>query len=207
MTARNLEFEWQNDDRRVVLMPTDIELSNLTAGGMAVPNAEWTANAEKHFFNSLRDRLAQTNAEVRVSNKGLDQPPTQIKLIKLHEVVGNSLLVFGPGSRLALPTKTNGKWTLGPSARFLKDHYQSDYALFVHIRDSYASGERVAAILVAGLFGVGLQGGVQRGFASLVDLNTGDVVWHNSIVRQQGELRTIDGARETADKLLTGFPG
>ncbi len=54
--------------------------------------------------------------------------------------------------------------------------------------------------------GVGLQGGMQVGFASLVDLQTGDVVWFNRLVNQAGDLRTVEPARKAVDELLTDFP-
>jgi hypothetical protein len=40
------------------------------------------------------------------------------------------------------------------------------------------------------------------GLASLVDLRTGQVIWHNLLVDQTGDLRDQAGARETADDLL-----
>ena len=59
----------------------------------------------------------------------------------------------------------------------LRDKYRADYSLFVHLRDSYASPGR----------GVALEGGSQVGFASLVDLNTGDIVWINRLRRNSGD--------------------
>jgi hypothetical protein len=46
---------------------------------------------------------------------------------------------------------------------------------------------------------------VQVGLASLVDLRTGLVVWHNLLLDQTGDLRDPAGARETADDLLKGI--
>jgi hypothetical protein len=36
----------------------------------------------------------------------------------------------------------------------------------------------------------GIMGGVQSGFASLVDLRTGDIVWFNQLGRATGDLRS-----------------
>lgn len=83
----------------------------------------------------------------------------------------------------------------------------ADHALFVWIRDSYTSAGRVAVqVLAAALPGVAIPGGVQTGFASVVDLSTGDIVWFNRIQRPQGDLRTAEAAAETARTLLEGFP-
>lgn len=208
VTAKTVEFKWQNDDRRMVLMPTDIQLMNMTGGGVEVPNAEWTAKAEGLFLTSLRDKLSEINSQVIESDTGLDQPQEQVKLIKLHETVGATIQNHLPGTAFALPTMPeNAVWTLGSSTHALKARYGADYALFVHVRDSYTSGDRAAAIFVGALFGVHMQGGTQRGFASLVDLRTGDVVWYNRLLRAKGDMRNAKGARETADALLRGFPG
>ena len=56
------------------------------------------------------------------------------------------------------------------------------------------------------LLGGDIGGGMQIGVASLVDLRTGQVVWHNLLVDQTGDLRTPTGASETAGDLLKRFP-
>ncbi len=88
----------------------------------------------------------------------------------------------------------------------LRDEFGADYALFVFMRDSYASAGRVAVIAVAALLGVGMQGGVQLGFASLVDLRTGEVMWFNRLVSGVGDLRTPEPARQAIESLLTDVP-
>jgi hypothetical protein len=45
------------------------------------------------------------------------------------------------------------------------------------------------------------------GYASLVDLNTGRVVWFNKLDRMWGDLRDPGASVETVDALLNGFPG
>ena len=56
------------------------------------------------------------------------------------------------------------------------------------------------------ILGVGITGGIQIGYASLVDLQTGQVIWFNQLARGTGDLREADSARETVDALFTGFP-
>jgi hypothetical protein len=55
------------------------------------------------------------------------------------------------------------------------------------------------------LLGGDIGGGYQIGLASLVDLRTGQVVWHNLLVDQAGDLRDEAGARETAEDILKGL--
>ncbi|RYY77544.1 MAG: hypothetical protein EOO24_44910 [Comamonadaceae bacterium] len=56
------------------------------------------------------------------------------------------------------------------------------------------------------LLGAVSLGGEQVGYASLVDRNTGRVVWHNAIARNWGDLREVEPANETVDEMLKGFP-
>ncbi len=89
--------------------------------------------------------------------------------------------------------------------------YDADYALFVYFRDTFASTGRIATMIVASLFtygtgGAAIGGGEQVGFASLVDLETGDVIWFNVMKSSVGNLRKPDSARESAEDLLTDLP-
>jgi hypothetical protein len=78
--------------------------------------------------------------------------------------------------------------------------------LFTWVRDSYASAERVAMMVGLALLGVGVGGGAQVGYASLVDLESGQVLWFNQLRRASGDLREAAKATESVEALLTGFP-
>jgi hypothetical protein len=196
--------------RAVVLMPIDIELSELQAGGMLEPKAEWTDAGRKFLTDAIDKKLNGQQAKLIVANPDLvlNEPQSiEAKLIKLQEAVGTSIMHHKMLAVAELPTKKNSfDWTLGPEAKALHDRYGSDYALFIWMRDSYTSAGRAAAIVVAAILGVGIQGGTQQGFASLVDLRTGDVVWFNRMFRGTGDLRNGTAAVVTADALLEKFP-
>ena len=51
-----------------------------------------------------------------------------------------------------------------------------------------------------------MQGGEQHGFASLVDLRSGDIVWFNRLLSVVGDLRTEEPAAKTVSQLLEGLP-
>jgi hypothetical protein len=76
------------------------------------------------------------------------------------------------------------------------------------MRDTYASTERIAAaVVLVALVGLVLPpGGWQNGYASLVDLTTGRIVWFNFLTRGSGDLREPAKAAETLDALLVRFP-
>jgi hypothetical protein len=197
----------------VVLVEPDIELSEIGVGGMAEPRKEWTDTARLLYPQAAREALARQGIGmapdlILPADMGPDQRMRQ--LVLLNEAVSVSILRYSRGYGTGGLRNKHGRfdWTLGPGVQDLQRATGADYGLFTYIRDSYASGGRTA-MRVAGLLLLGgdIGGGMQVGVASLVDLRTGQVVWHNLLVDQFGDLRNLQGARETADDLLRGVRG
>ncbi|MBL8474309.1 MAG: hypothetical protein JNM98_21155 [Rhodocyclaceae bacterium] len=189
---------------KVVLMPVDVELMSVSAGGVFEPRADWTAAAAGHLTQALlaRGRAAKVEAAV-VAAEDMDEFE---EISALHAAVAQAISLHHFGN-LKLPTK-GGKldWSLGDAIAPVRERTGADYALFTWVRDSYASGERKAAMVFMALLGVGLVGGFQVGYASLVDLHSGQIVWFNSLFRMSGDLREAAPAAESVDTLLTEFP-
>ena len=189
----------------IVVMPLDVELAEMTAGGMREPNAEWTDAAHANIRTALEQRARAHNVRLVQFNPDggtAEEQKVSTEMVALHRAVGMAALTnyfLGP----KLPNK-DGKfdWSLGPQAAAIARAQGADYALFLFVRDSYASAGRVAVIAVYALFGVGVPGGSQIGFASLVDLKTGDIVWFNWLQRASGDLRTPQAAAETVQALV-----
>lgn len=197
---------------RVLLMPMDIELAELTAGGLRGPKADWTEAARTYLTQAVEEELS-----VRGDLLVRYQPPTEDpekahrhhQLIKLHNAVGNEIIRAKFGSNYELPTK-RGKfdWTLGRGANVLGEDYGADYALFIFVRDSYATTERkVLSLILTGLYLFPVTpGSRQVAFASLVNLRDGDIEWINRLVSPTGDLRDQRSAQKTASELLAKLP-
>lgn len=195
---------------RVIVMPLDIELSELTVGGLHESKADWTEQGRQHVTAAL-ERFLQTKGALVVPY----QPPANNRddevrddqLLKLHDAVGGAILAHKYVPIFALPTKAERfDWTLGASVRDLQARSGADYALFVFFRDSYASPGRVALMVGAALFRVAVPGGQQVGFASLVDLRTGNILWFNRLINPAGDLRTRGPATKAVESLLVKLP-
>ena len=129
------------------------------------------------------------------------------QLNALHGAVAEAVFLHHMLGIAKLPTKDGLlNWTLGDAVQPLRDKTGADYALFFWVRDSYASAERKAAMIALALLGVGVSGGMQIGYASLVDLKDGRVVWFNNLARMSGDLREAKAAEETVEALLRNFP-
>jgi hypothetical protein len=195
---------------RVVVMPPDVQLSELTAGGLLEPKANWTEQGRQHVSTALERHLQTKGATIvpyqPPASSGEDEAADE-QLVKLHDAVGSTILVHKYLPVFALPTKGDRfDWTLGAGVKDLQARTGADYALFVFFRDSYASAGRVALIVGAAILGVGVPGGQQVGFASLVDLRTGDVLWFNRLFNPAGDLRTPEPATTAVQNLLVQLP-
>lgn len=198
---------------RVLLMPSDIELYELTAGGLLEPKAEWTARARLHVSAALKKELREKNVELLPYQPPTDMPSRDYgyhQLLKLHEAVGGAILRHKYEPRFKLPTKEEKfDWSLGRGVNDLGEEYDAQYGLFIHFRDSYASAGRVTFIILATVVSFGHvvpSAGMQIAFASLVDLQSGDIIWFNRLIRGTGDLRTPDPAQEAVEQLLADLP-
>lgn len=189
---------------KLVIMPADIELFEVSGGGIFEPRADWTLAAQQHVrtaYHARREKLG-----LQVVDLEDDSSESVLELNRLQRAVGGAISSHHFGM-MALPTKEEKlDWSLGPSVSEVRDKTGADYALFTYIRDSYVSAERKAAMVVGALFGIGIApGAMQYGFCSLVDLRTGQVVWANRVLRATGDLREAAPAQETIDTMLTGL--
>lgn len=193
------------DDPRIVLMPPDIRYYLLTAGGVAEPHAEWTTAAQENFAEATLAYADSIGADLKLLDKD-DLGTEEIRYETLHSAVGLTVLTHYFGM-VKLPSKgTDFDWSLGPEISAIGENHDADYALFVFYRDHQASGGRIAFAILAAAAGVGVGAGSEGGFASLVDLKTGDIVWFNVVSAGSGELRDRDGAAAAVATLFRDIP-
>lgn len=195
---------------RVLLMPLDVELSLLTTGGITEPKADWTESATEYIHNSLVKKSALLNFEMvdfNPHNLKNEQQLNQVQ--RLHSTVGATILTQ---RMMPLPSNKDGfSYSLGSDAISLGENYGADYAMYMFVRDSYATSGRQALIAVSAIASAFLPvpvatGGIQTGYVSLIDLKTGDVVWFNSLASTAGDLRKQEVATQSVNQFMKGFP-
>jgi hypothetical protein len=191
----------------ILLFEPDIKFYALTAGGVSEPQPDWTQDARRHFVEAARAEAASHDLELTTLDTSV--PDLELERYeKLYQAVGMTILrnYVGPWT---LPTKEKKKFdlTLGPGVDVLRERYGADYGLFVFYRDYRSTGGRMAFAILAAVVGVGVPTGGQFGFASLVDLRTGDVVWFNKVDIGTGDLRETSGAKTTVAVLFGDMPG
>lgn len=198
-------LESVGENPKIVLMPPDIKYYLLTASGVAEAHVEWTEAARENFSSALVEYTESIGSDLAIILPD-ELNSDELKYEALHSAVGSTLLNHHFGI-MPLPSK-NGKfdWSLGPGISSIGQTHEADYALFVYYRDYQASGGRVALSILAALAGGAIATGSEHGFASLVDLKTGDIVWFNVVRAGSGELRNKDSADLTVAALFKNIP-
>ena len=204
--SKNLapDFDSLPPHAKILIAPADIELFEITTGGVPEPRADWTEDARRF----VRAEIEKRREGLGVETVELDEATGDEfgELLNLHAAVAQSIALHHFGE-VPLPTK-NGKldWSFGDAFKPLEDRTGARYALFIWVRDGYSTAGRKAAIFFAAALGVALAHGQQSAYASLVDLDSGRVLWFNRVQRGFGDLREADSASGTVDALLTAFP-
>lgn len=193
---------------KILVFRPDVSVGEQSMGGLNEPNADWTASARQYIGAAL-DKAHSNRANELILMPELEgeQGALLADYRSLFKAVTNSVMVHKlfPGNRL--PTKKESfNWTLGPGAAKLGEIGGGDYGLFIYTFDSYGSAGRKAAQIFGALMGVGISSGVHIGYAGLVDLKTGELVWVNADAAMGGDVRDALGADKRVSQLLEDFP-
>lgn len=223
MTREDFTFP-EDGQLSIVVFRPDVRVGSMKVGGMDEPNAEWTEQARANIQNALEDRAGTMNAKVRFIDELEGENARLLSDYRsLFEAVSGSMFTHVTvGDKLATKqvvrqVENGGRtrerridtldWTLGPGAAELRQATGADYAMFVFTHDAYGTaGRKVAQVLAAGLFGAYVPAGVHIGYAGLVDLQTGNIVWFNTDLQMGGDPREEEGAVKRVGQLMTGFP-
>lgn len=204
-------FTLQPGTAKIVLMRPTVRVGEQSTGGLFEPNADWSTQSRENLAAAIRQvqgSLGNTVVDY-VEPVGADTA-TISAYQSLFSVVAGSVIEFQffPGNRLPIKKRKDAfEWTLGPEVAQLPGLEGADYALFVFTEDQFGSGGRKALQIVGLLAGVAVTSGVHKGYAGLVDLKTGDLVWLNADLAMGGDVRTPEGAEKRVTQLFEGFPG
>lgn len=201
--------------KRILVVRPDVSVGGQSTGGMFEPNAEWTEQARANINASLTKLQSQLGNQVVEAPEAYGEQAQAVQEhMALFRTVADSVIQyqFFVGNRL--PTKKQDNrdgtfdWSLGPSVANLPGAADADYALFISNKDAYGStGRKVLQVLAALGPGISVKSGEHIGYAGLVDLRTGDLLWLNADQAMGGDVREPDGSEKRVKQLLEGFPG
>jgi hypothetical protein len=211
-TGNKPGFTLQPGTVRIVLMRPSIRVGEQSTGGLFEPNADWTAQARENIGKALKEAQKTLGNEIIEYEEGISgEGPLVTQYEKLFGALAGSVIEyqFFRGNRL--PTKV-GKdagfnWSMGQGLTKLQSLDKGDYALFILTEDQFGSTGRKLLQFAAALAYVSVKSGVHKGYAGLIDLKTGELVWLNADAQMGGDVRIAEGAEKRVKQLLEGFPG
>lgn len=196
--------------KKVVLLPPQIFVFELSAGGVPTRMADWEAAARDNLV-SAATRMASASHLFELIRAPQLQPADADLLeahIGLYDRVAQSVFVYGRGDQSAWAHKKNEfDYTVGPGLAFLRDQTGADAALIVLGSDFISSGGRKAAFIAGLALGIVMPLGQSFMTAGLVDLKTGNVQWMSFDASSSMDSRNagdVDGLMRT---LYQTYPG
>lgn len=201
-------------NKKILLFRPSVSVGAQSTGGLFEPNAEWTEQAKANIQAALDQFQGRLGNEVVIAPEAYGDDARNLQEhMALFATVSRSVIEyqFFVGNRL--PTKKQDNkadifdWSLGESVAGLPGAKDADYALFIYNKDAYGSTGRKVLQAFAMLGGVSVSSGEHVGYAGLVDLRTGDLLWLNADAQMGGDVREKDGSEKRLGQLLEDFPG
>ena len=204
-----------NSGKKILMFRPAVSVGSQSTGGMFEPNAEWTEQSKANLQNALEKLQSSLGNEIIVAPEPYGDDARDLQEhMALFAAVSQAVIEyqFFVGNRLPTKKRDNKDavfdWSLGKTVADLPGAADADYGLFIYNKDAYGSTGRKLLQMVA-LFGPGLavQSGEHAGYAALVDLKSGDLLWLNADGAMGGDVREVDGSEKRARQLLEEFPG
>lgn len=204
-----------NGQARILLLRPRIRVGAQSTGGSFEPNADWTQQARDNIGAALQQAQGGLGNRIIVQEEPVgDAAQVSADYMALFAALAGSVREFQFFRGNRLPTKLrdnrtgNFDWTLGPGVSAIPGAADADYALFISTEDHYGStGRKILQVFAALGPGIAVRSGLHRGYAALIDLRTGHLLWLNADDQMGGDVRTPDGAQRRVQQLLEDFPG
>jgi hypothetical protein len=198
----------------LVFRPT-VSVGAQSTGGMFEPNGDWTDRARRNIEAALTQRQAVLGNKVVAAPESFGDDARRVEeYARLFAAVSEAVIQYQFFAGNRLPTKKRDNkagvfdWSLGAGVQDLPGARGADYALFIYNKDAYGStGRKLLQIAAALGPGIAVKSGEHAGYAGLVDLRTGDLLWLNADGAMGGDVREADGALKRVGQLLEEFPG
>lgn len=212
MTAVNPALTQNPDTRpkKVVLLPPQIFVYELSAGGVPTRMGDWEVTARNNLGASAARQAAESGVFDVVAAPTLDPAEQEVldAHIGLYDRVAQSVFIYGRGEQTAWAHKKNEfDYTVGPGLAFLRERSGADAALIVLGADYISSSGRKVAFIAGLALGVIMPLGQSFVAVGAVDLKTGDVQWMGFDASSSLDTREAAEVDDLMRTLYQSWPG
>lgn len=206
----------QSMPKRVLFLPADIRLHELSAGGVAEKVDAWTTEASATATRVVND-ISTSRKPFELTESPTLSPEEKAILdehIALYDsVAGSAHLARSSMFEAWRERSKTFDYTLGPGLKALADRTNVDAALIVSGSDYISSGGRKAAMLMGAVLGaftgvvIVPGGGISFVSVGVVDLRTGNLIWYGTDQAGNTDFRSEADLRGMIEKLFNDYPG
>ncbi len=194
----------------IALIPNDIQVFEVTAGGVVEKVREWSDAAEKNICTAVAasrdgDLNLQQLDPARLTPVERDTLNQHLALFDI--VAGNALWATNP--QMGPPwnlKREHFDYTIGNGLSFLRTNYGYDAGLIVTGFDYISTPGRKGMMVAAMFLGVAIPMGHTFIVAGLVDFETGDILWFDHASDPSStDLREADSTRKFVVNIMADF--
>ncbi|MFZ5511131.1 MAG: hypothetical protein ACOZCP_13865 [Pseudomonadota bacterium] len=196
--------------KKLVVIPADVRVRELSAGGVLEKMPAWTEQASSNLTAALQAAAGQ--------RKDFELVPlpefTEEERAQLDQYLATYMVVGSAAHYLTLfrdpaweHKRQRFDYTLGSGLEFLRQKTGADAAIMLVGDDVVSSAERKVAFVLAAAFGIGLPMGQSLVSVGVVDLGSGDILWMQHSTSISHDLKDPEGAKAMVAEILTVYPG
>lgn len=190
-----------NGTAKILVMPVEVEINTLTASGDLELEVDLTEQAKSDVTESMfRQNVAENLQLIAMPELSSAHEELVNQHIALYDSVGYAAMTF---TKVAQHKAKSFDYSLGNGLAFLKEYTDADLALFVNAYNTNSSGGRIAAAAFAAMWGVAIPMGVDFAIASVVDLESGDILWFSQ--PQVSSLQNIKNVDKFTQRVLENY--
>jgi len=196
--------------RTVRLVPPDIKVYELTAGGVPEWKDDWSAGATQNIIDSAVKNFQAKGIQVsqgpipgEVENEFAD-------IMSLYRAANASMKAYAIGKN-AFPTRAGLDYSVGPVQPVL-EKTGSDALLIISGRDSISSAGRKALMTTGVIMGiltgfVAIPGGGSTSVEAALIGPSGKILWYKPKADGTSDLRDVDSSRKFMGDIFADLPG
>ena len=197
--------------KKVVVLPVDIEVVEVSAGGVHEEVPDWSKEASQSVFKALSAAIRKQQGLSELTAPRFSGPAAA----NLDEHLALYKLVVNTASRIGWEHKAKRfDYGIGSGLKAIADATSADAAIMVYGRDHVSTAGRKARAVVGHIPFVNIFTGpaptLGHSFVHIgvVDLKTGDLLWMNSKYRDGStNLRDPEDAAKMVDEIFEWYPG
>lgn len=197
--------------KKVVVLPADIKVNELTAGGVVEEVPEWSDQAKKSIMAALIDFAAKDSKFDYVEMPELNkEQQEQLDLqLAFYDVVGGTAYGTTANPGKAWEHKlAHFDYSIGDGLKFIKEQSGADAGIIVSAVDFVPTAERKAMAVGMAALGVAVWMGNPFLFVGIVDFETGNILWMNFAVNGGfSDLRDQKDAASMLADIFKLYPG